>query len=233
MKKRIITMLLAVAMVFSAMTTAYASNESGVKPRGVFGASLILLSHEQSGSSSGWDAIHLGHACIMVFNHSSYPIEVGYMTVAPNDYVSLGLFGTKATPDHAGVWYNIEAASINSVMGLDASKYAMAACDITQSGLMAINNCIKRNSDHYDTIAYNCTHFARECWNAAVPSNLYINTPILSTPAILKNSIKNLRLPMPQFPPQKSIGTVCYRGANGMVYADPFLENATYDLLFA
>ena len=77
MKKRIITMLLAVAMVFSAMTTAYASNESGVKPRGVFGASLILLSHEQSGSSSGWDAIHLGHACIMVFNHSSYPIEVG------------------------------------------------------------------------------------------------------------------------------------------------------------
>ena len=158
MKKRIITMLLAVAMVFSAMTTAYAADGDGVKPRGVFAVSLMILSHESNNAGS----FHFGHSSIMVFNYSSFSIEVGYMTVEPGDYVSVGIYGTEYTPAHGGVWYNIEANNIDAVKLLPADKYAAAACDITQNGLAALNVCIK-NNDYYRGVLVITAHILHKC----------------------------------------------------------------------
>ena len=228
------TLLLTVAMLFSTMTTAYASSGGGVKPRGVFDVSLVILSYEHSGSSSAGGYLHFGHSCILVFNYSSYSIWVGNVEVSPGEYVSVGLFDKVATPNHEGVWYNIEGFLINNVKSV---RYAAAACDITESGLNSLNSYIRTN-DYYYLRTHNCATFAQACWDAVAPATYQFFRNFDSyatTPEGLIGNVNIMGLPTPALPSPKSEDSVGYYGASGFVKdPSPVQKNGRiYQLLVA
>ena len=149
MKKRVIAILLALAVLFCCIVPATAAGSSGSKT-----VAKLYLCHRWSGFPS------LGHMWVYIENLSGKPITVGLYKVPAKQGVSVGNFGlTRA--DGNGTYYNVEAYCGNhfSLSGMISNS-----TDLTQDELNAISTEI-RNHNRWAFFGSNCSDFAVRIWS--------------------------------------------------------------------
>ncbi|MEJ9227987.1 hypothetical protein LAV79_00450 [Peribacillus butanolivorans] len=121
----------------------------------------ITIFSDGSGGSYGT------HSWISVKNISKKNIYVGKIKVAPNKEVTVGTWGNKE--QHKGVWYNLEAYFANNGAKKAYNKRVSFSKKISASQLEKANKKIKQSSNDTWSYTNNCSTFATEVWNAALP----------------------------------------------------------------
>ncbi len=150
MKKRVLAILLALAMLCCCIVPATAAGGSA----GSKTVAKLYLCHRWSGFPS------LGHMWVYIENLSGKPIQVGLYKVPAKQGVSVGNFGlTRA--DGNGTYYNVEAYCGNhySLSGMISNS-----TDLTQDELNAISTEI-RNHNRWAFFGSNCSDFAVRIWS--------------------------------------------------------------------
>ena len=161
--KKIISVLLAVMMLFTVVSFSVSAEEGNV--------ARMWICAEKSTTSA------FGHIFLYFENLTDETITVGKYKVAPYGDVSVGCFGTEGTKG-AGVYYNLETylTHYDELIGLST--------ELTQSELDKTNK--KLNSfDRWDPI-FNCNYFALLGWNAGSDSDI----PFLIFPQLTRFFIR-------------------------------------------
>ncbi len=150
MKKKIISLLLAVMLLFTAISfSASAADDTTV-------ARMWLCSEVN-------DNTGIGHIFLYFENLTGETITVGRYKVAPYGDVSVGSFGTEG-PRGGGVYYNNETAltHYSQLMGISTNL---------DEGELAKVNAKIANYNRWDPI-FNCNYFALLGWNAGSDSDI-------------------------------------------------------------
>ncbi len=137
-----------------------------------------------------------GHAFLMFKNYSSQSKVLGYITIMPEDTVTIG---TSFILEHTGIYYNREAYTM---------KNGDYADRVSLSIVVSLADIDKINTDYLLNASYdswwpttNCAYFAKIVWNSVCPNGAKVSasTP---TPLELKESIseiawhtKNIEIP--------------------------------------
>ncbi|MDR0425772.1 MAG: hypothetical protein LBH24_01220 [Clostridiales bacterium] len=125
---------------------------------------------------------NFGHSFLSVKNLSEGDLVVGRFVLPPGGEVSVGSWATSA---HTGVWYNLESVYY------DIGKYdscTTLSAGIDAAGLDALSAHII--ADDRWAFFYNCTAFALDGWNAALPEAGRITVGGMVTPNALKAELR-------------------------------------------
>ncbi len=200
--KKSICLLLMLAVLVPRMT-CYAYEE--VQPRSEYYLTVTIVSDSDGIASSITE--YLGHAFLIVRNDSTFPITVGHMQIPAETAITIGTFGT--IDAHKGIWYNIEGYNQGYYKGT-AATYA-----VPQSDISALNYAINSH-DRHSGLSDNCAAFARDVWNAVVPSSYEVSGSI---PATLESSIASLNIATTSYSiPTKTINDVAYQTEDSIQY---------------
>ena len=201
--KRIFCLLL-ILTVLVPRVTCFAYNE--INPRWDYYLSITIVSDGDGILSSITD--YTGHAFLIIRNDSTIPITVGHMQIPAETAITIGTFGNRSTYD--GIWYNIEGY-------LQAPSSGTAATySVPYNDLSTLNSIINSNDTHSD-LFYNCASFARDVWNAVVPSSYQVSGNI---PGTLEDSINSLDISTTSYSiPTKTINDIAYQTASSITYS--------------
>ena len=146
MKKRIVSFLLALAILCCCAVPAFAADNTVAK---------IYLCYRWSGAPS------LGHVWIYVENLSGKTQKVGAYSLPPHQGVSLGNFGLTRS-DGNGIYYNVESycAARFSMSGTVSNSHRLS-----QSELNSVSDAIL-SQNLWLPLGSNCCDFAVRVWNA-------------------------------------------------------------------
>lgn len=164
--KRVISLLLAIMIVFTAAQTAFAESETGIEDETV--AKIWVCSNMSI-------PLVIGHTYVYVQNLSDEPIKVGVYEVPVGEGVSVGCFAFSAY-DGWGIYYNLEAYRENK-KGKEGRIWSKSE-PLTAEELENMNDYLLSYLNHWDPI-FNCSYFSYSVWNAAtgdflIPSPLPI-----------------------------------------------------------
>lgn len=155
--KRIISVLLTVAIIFSLPSVAFAENEVPPESTGYSGNIATL-----SVCSSVYVWPISGHAWIYVHNISDEPIKVGHYEVPVGEGVSVGVFSFSVS-DGWGIYYNVEAYKENTKNRMDNVRSKTVEIDANE--LEVLNNKLLSYPNYWGFIG-NCATFAFTMWNS-------------------------------------------------------------------
>lgn len=162
--KKIVAFLLAVVMIFSAMSFCVsAADDEDV-------ARMWICS--QTNKNTG-----IKHIFLYFENLTDVPIMVGRYELAAYDTVSVGCFGTEG-PRGGGVYYNLETelTHYNSLVALST--------ELDQDELEDVSDKVG-SFNRWDPI-FNCYYFAARAWNAGADKSV----PFMIFPAFARYFIK-------------------------------------------
>lgn len=159
--KKIISLLLVLAMVFSVSTVCYAEEdvtEPIIEETTETADDEIVATLYLCSNITVWPVV--GHSWIYVKNLSAEAIDVGYYSgVESGKGVSVGAFSFSVW-DGWGIYYNLEAYRERNNDG-----YLYVSRDMTKSDLDKLNNALK-NYPNYWGIVGNCATFSFTMWNS-------------------------------------------------------------------
>ena len=130
---------------------------------------------------SEYGIVNLGHAFLGFKNLSREVIDIG-VPVAPGEEVT---FGTWSIAEHFGVWYNVESNYIlnyNKYYGRQSIEKLVSLEDAETIRAFIFENDLW-------TPLKNCTWFAVNLWNAVSAGGDRLDTPLIYSPAKLKEDI--------------------------------------------
>ncbi len=166
-KNRLICLLLAVLMIFSAVSIAAAEGNEDV-------ARVSIVSYLKN-------AFDTGHSWLYIENISGKTLTVGVYTLEPGEAVSVGTF-RYTRKEGRGIYYNVECYCVNK-FGAGA-RYSLSE-NVTENELAKISQKINKYSSKWTPVK-NCAYFAAEVWNSISRIHLISG----STPSCLRTSIK-------------------------------------------
>lgn len=173
--KKILALILALAVVFSAVQTVFAEAENGNFD--AVGTSSDAGTPSDAATSTDADKIiarlsvcssltvppFVGHTYIYVHNLSDNPIQVGLYEVPVGQGVSVGTFSFSVW-DGWGLYYNVEAYRENRD-GREGKVWSKSM-DLTAEGLEKLSGSLKNYLNYWDFF-FNCAFFAYTTWNGA------------------------------------------------------------------
>lgn len=166
MIKKIIAIILALAIALTAFTVAFAENESE-EP------SLSVPADDTVATISLCTAIYVwpisGHTWIYVHNESDEPIQVGHYTVPVGEGVSVGVFSFSVN-DGWGLYYNVEAYKENSKNRMDKVWSKSEALNTEE--LETLTKKLKDYPNYWGFVA-NCATFAFSMWNSVTDDHYF------------------------------------------------------------
>lgn len=157
-----------------------------VNPQKVEAASTVgILSIISDGNTDDdWYGVH---SFLLYKNTSKQNQIVAGVKVRPNHSITIGTYGNKS--DGKGVYINLEAF-LATKYGAYSSRVSLSI-PVTSSTLKNINYKIKKCNKW--TYTNNCSWFAKEVWNFAVPKSQRISISFPITPKKLSDIIKKKR----------------------------------------
>lgn len=126
------------------------------------------------------DAGGIGHSFVVVRNNTSSSINVGYYSLKPNSYVSVGLWtsssigsssNSSSTGSINGVLYDYESAFYTYMERPVDELYVSKK--ITKNTLNTVSNLLKEKNDDYNLMTYNCATFSTHVWNEAMGTTFW------------------------------------------------------------
>lgn len=167
--KRILAMILTLAMLFTVSTVAWAEEEPSIQ---AVEESIISIAAEENGEDEVVATLSLcsniyvwpisGHTWIYVHNNSDEPIQVGLYEVPVGQGVSIGAFSFSVN-DGWGLYYNIEAYKENNKNRMGNVRSISEEMDAEE--LAALNNSLN-NYPNIWTFGVNCATFSFSMWNS-------------------------------------------------------------------
>lgn len=148
--KKILCLIMAVAICFSASSMALAANTSSSDDEIVANYCIYVMETD----------IHpIGHMWVYLENLTDKPMKVGLYTVPANKGMSVGVFARK---DGFGIYYNVEAYT-QTVYGLE--NQICLKDQLTAEKVQDVSDALMNYNNHWDPI-FNCMYFAFRIWNA-------------------------------------------------------------------
>ena len=119
----------------------------------------------------------LGHSFIKIHNEKTYNVDIGYYTLKPHEYVTIGLWTNKAIGSSSsssssgsssknftgGILYNEERYKYTIEEKMVDNIYTSVA--LTNSNISTLNTILKEKNSKYNLITYNCATFTTDVWN--------------------------------------------------------------------
>lgn len=119
----------------------------------------------------------VGHVWLYIENLTDKPIDVGLLTVQPNEGVSVGLLSFSRA-DGWGIYYNIETYCCNNISA-DGCTWLTEELDLSE--LESVSKQIGSYTNYWDPF-FNCVFFAFKIWNTVSDKTLIpLVFPILGT----------------------------------------------------
>ncbi len=119
----------------------------------------------------------VGHVWLYIENLADEPIDVGLLTVQPNEGVSVGLLSLSRA-DGWGIYYNIEAYCCNNI---SADGCTWLTEELNSTELESVSKQIGSYTNYWDPF-FNCVFFAFKIWNTVSDKKLIpLVFPILGT----------------------------------------------------
>lgn len=193
--KKILAIILTLAMLLSFATTAFATDEAEVQ----------IESDETVATLSLCSNIYVwpisGHTWIYVHNNSDEPIQVGLMEVQPDQGVSIGAFSF-SVDNGWGLYYNIEAYKENGKNRMDNVRSISEEMDAKE--LEALNEALDDYPNIW-TFGINCATFSFSMWNSVTGDAMFsLLIPAISDFMIMVKGGKKGVLEMYQ-PPRENV----------------------------
>lgn len=172
--KKFIAILMAIAIVFSVPSVAFAAEEDEQITNVAEEYENVPEETETSESDSDevvatlsvCSAIYVwpisGHTWIYVHNYSDEPIQVGHYEVPVGEGVSVGVFSFSVN-DGWGIYYNIEAYKENTKNRMD--KVWSKTTELDAAELDTLHNRLLSYPNYWG-FGGNCATFAFSMWNS-------------------------------------------------------------------
>lgn len=165
--KKVLAVILCVAMLLSVTTFAFASEnivseETGVSETDEAVATISLCSNIYVWPISG-------HTWIYVHNNSDEPIQVGHYEVPVGQGVSVGAFSF-SVDDGWGLYYNIEAYKENGKNRMDS--VCSISEDLDAEELATLSEKLKNYPNYWGFVA-NCATFSFSMWNSVTGDHFF------------------------------------------------------------
>lgn len=170
--KKLIAVFLAMIMIFTIPSVAFATENSEQPPAVSDETDVIPETPEESDDDgivatlSVCSAIYVwpisGHTWIYVHNYSDEPIQVGHYEVPVGEGVSVGVFSFSVI-DGWGIYYNIEAYKENTKNRMD--KVWSKTTELDADELSTLNNKLLSYPNYWG-FGGNCATFAFSMWNS-------------------------------------------------------------------
>ncbi len=128
-----------------------------------------------NGKSSGG----FGHSFMKIHNEKNVNIQIGYYTLQPHEYVTIGLWTNGATGSSSssssdstskpnknfkgGVLYNEERYKYTIDENMTNNIYTSMTLD--NSDIITLTKILKEKNSRYNVITYNCATFTTDIWN--------------------------------------------------------------------
>lgn len=158
--KKLLAILLTVAMLFATASTAFAADASQAADDSI--ATISLCSNIYVWPVSG-------HTWIYVHNNSNKTIRVGLWDVPPDQGVSIGSFSF-SVDNGWGLYYNIESykENLKDRMGTVRS----ISEDMDADDLASLNKALK-NYPNMWSFGINCATFSFSMWNSVTGDAMF------------------------------------------------------------
>ena len=165
--KKVLAVILCVAMLLSVTTFAFASEnivseETGVSETDEAVATISLCSNIYVWPISG-------HTWIYVHNNSDEPIQVGHYEVPVGQGVSVGAFSF-SVDDGWGLYYNIEAYKENGKNRMDS--VCSISEDLDAEELATLSEKLKNYPNYWGFVA-NCATFSFSMGNSVTGDHFF------------------------------------------------------------
>ena len=159
--KKLLCLILAVLICFSASSMALAANDTKASNSEIVANYYIYVMET--------DIHPIGHMWVYLENLTDKPMKVGLYTVPANKGMSVGVFARK---DGFGIYYNVEAYT-QAAYGLE--NQICLKDQLTADKVQDVSNALLNYNNHWDPI-FNCMYFAFRIWNAGCsPSNKLVH----------------------------------------------------------
>ena len=150
-RKRILSLMLAVVVCFTALPLAYAADSTKAKEDKIVANYYIYIMET--------DIHPVGHMWVYLENLTDKPMKVGLYTVPAHKGMSVGVFARK---DGLGIYYNVEAYT-QTVYGM--KNQICLKDELTAEKVKDVSDALLDFPNHWDPI-FNCMYFAFKIWNA-------------------------------------------------------------------
>lgn len=146
-----------------------------------------------------------GHSFVVFKNNTWQDVNIGYKTIYPGEYLSVGLWNGVSTGssssgshsssgssnvssvNHGGVYYNLERFYYTRFENMKNDVYA--TCTLTSDEkLRKVTDLLKDKNDTYNLAFYNCANLSTHIWNIINDTNYYgfIESPSSNRDQIMK-----------------------------------------------
>lgn len=150
-KKRIISLILAVIICFTSLPAAYAADGTKAASDKIVANFYIYIMET--------DIHPIGHMWVYLENLTDKPMKVGLYTVPAHKGMSVGVFARK---DGFGIYYNVEAYT-QTVYGME--NQISLKDELTAEKVQDVSDALINCPNHWDPI-FNCMYFAFRIWNS-------------------------------------------------------------------
>lgn len=167
--KKVLAVILCVAMLLSVTTFAFASENIVPEETGVSETETDEAVATISLCSNIYVWPISGHTWIYVHNNSDEPIQVGHYEVPVGQGVSVGAFSF-SVDDGWGLYYNIEAYKENGKNRMDS--VCSISEDLDAEELATLSEKLKNYPNYWGFVA-NCATFSFSMWNSVTGDHFF------------------------------------------------------------
>lgn len=148
-----------------------------------------------------------GHSFVVFKNNTRKNMNIGYKTIYPGGYLSVGLWNgvsagssssgsnsssgssNASSVSHSGVYYDLERYYYTRFENIRNDVYA--TCTLTSDEkLKKLTDLLKNKNDTYNLAFYNCSNLSTHIWNIINDTNYYgfIESPTSNREQIMKQN---------------------------------------------
>ena len=151
LKKRILSLILALIICITALPVAYAADNTKATDDKIVANFYVYVMVT--------DIHPIGHMWVYLENLTNKPMKVGLYTIPAKKGMSVGVFARK---DGYGIYYNVEAYT-QTVYGME--NQICLKDELTADKVQDVSDALLRYRNHWDPI-FNCMYFAFRIWNS-------------------------------------------------------------------